>query len=483
MNRLIGITGGMASGKTTLAYKISLANPDYIYFDVDVFRRSLFFNQSYIEELKKAIPELTSYSEIDSTILNKYIYRNPYYMKAYKDILYRYLFDHLNNFNNKTILVDWALILNDNLQDKFDKIIYLDVSEEIRLARLKNSDLPIEEILKRFELQRLENLNNYLNDNLLIVNNDTLLIEINDFINRMECKFTLPNDEGKAIWEITHQCNYSCSYCIFSCNGSKIVGELTTQECFHVIDELVKNGFKHLKITGGEPFMRKDILDILKYASTRLTTDISTNASLITEKTVEMLNQLKLKMIHVSLDGNRIEHELVRGKNTYERTIRGLKALRDSINKVRIGSVINLANEDDLENLVLDSIGLEASEIIFSIMEPVSGQDKSYVKTIENDELIEQLERLKEKYKQSITVNYNFGKQPNYIHRCPAGDKFIYINNFGQISPCTWVLENDKTCLSSKSLKDSSLEDLLNEKVLVKFLNSKSDGRCYGKIR
>ena len=154
--------------------------------------------------------------------------------------------------------------------------------------------------------------------------------------------------------------------------------------------------------------MRKDILDILKYASTRLTTDISTNASLITEKTVEMLNQLKLKMIHVSLDGNRIEHELVRGKNTYERTIRGLKALRDSINKVRIGSVINLANEDDLENLVLDSISLEASEIIFSIMEPVSGQDKSYVKTIENDELIEQLEKLKEKYKQSITVSYNF---------------------------------------------------------------------------
>ena len=170
MNRLIGITGGMASGKTTLAYKILLANPDYVYFDVDVFRRNLFFNQSYIDELKKVIPELTSYSEINSTILNKYIYRNPYYMKAYKDILYRYLFNYLNSFNNKTILIDWALILNDNLQDKFDKIIYLDVSETTRLTRLKNSDLPIEEILKRFKLQRLENLNNY--NNLLIVDLD-----------------------------------------------------------------------------------------------------------------------------------------------------------------------------------------------------------------------------------------------------------------------------------------------------------------------
>ena len=80
----------------------------------------------------------------------------------------------------------------------------------------------------------------------------------------MECKFTLPNNEGKAIWEITHQCNYNCSYCIFSCNSKKIDGELTTEECYHIIDELVLHNFKHLKITGGEPFVRKDILEIIK---------------------------------------------------------------------------------------------------------------------------------------------------------------------------------------------------------------------------
>ena len=176
----------------------------------------------------------------------------------------------------------------------------------------------------------------------------------------MECKFTLPNNEGKAIWEITHQCNYNCSYCIFSCNNKKIDGELTTEECYHIIDELVLHNFKHLKITGGEPFIRKDILEILKYASERLITDISTNASLITPEKVELLNQLKLKMIHVSLDGDKLEHESVRGNNTYERTIKGLEALRKSVNKVRIGSVIHSNNQYDLESLILDSVGLEA---------------------------------------------------------------------------------------------------------------------------
>lgn len=484
MNRLIGITGGMSSGKTTISEDILKHNPDYIYVDVDIFRRSLYKNDSYILELRNVIPELKEYDEMNSLILNKYIYSNEKYMKRYKEVLYKYLFSYLDCFDNKTIILDWALILNDDLKDKFDKIIYVSASEETRLERLSASDLSKEDILKRFELQRIYNLEGYLSNNFLIINTDNGydINKINEFLNSMECKFTLPNNEGKAIWEITHQCNYNCSYCIFSCNSKKIDGELTTEECYHIIDELVLHNFNHLKITGGEPFIRKDILEILKYASERLITDISTNASLITLEKVELLNQLKLKMIHVSLDGDKLEHESVRGNNTYERTIKGLEALRKSVNKVRIGSVIHRDNQYDLENLIIDSVGLEADEIIFSIMEPVAGQDRSLVKTVPNEVLISQIDELREKYNGQITVNYNFGKQPNFVHRCPAGDKFLYINNFGNVSPCPWVLESDKTCITTKSLRDNSLEEIKQDKVLVRFLDVKSRGKCYGKI-
>lgn len=484
MNRLIGITGGMSSGKTTLANLLLKANPTFIYIDVDTFRRSLYENATYVNELKLHIKELKQYPKINSIILNKYIYSNKTYMEQYKSILYKHLFNYINTFKNKTILVDWALILNDNLQASFSKIIYLKASEKTRLSRLKDADLPKEEILKRFKLQELPNLASYASPNFMIVDAEKAfdLASINDFINSMECKFTLPNNEGKAIWEITHQCNYGCSYCIFSCNNKKITNELTTEECFHVIDELVLHGFKHLKITGGEPFIRKDIIEILKYASDKLTTDISTNASLITASTVEKLNEINLKMIHVSLDGNKDEHESVRGKNTYDRTIRGLKALEKSKNKVRIGSVIHFNNQADLENLIIDSQKVKADEIIFSIMEPVEGQDKSLVRTLSNEELLEQLEQLKDKYHDQIIVNYNFGKQPNFVHKCPAGDKFLYINNLGQVSPCPWVHEVNKSCISTSSLRDKSLNEILKDKALEKFLATKSEGQCYGKI-
>lgn len=486
MNRLIGITGGMSAGKTTLSKKIIRANPDFLYIDMDIFRRSLYQNKDYVEELKRVIPELRRYLEINSPIINKYIYTNPNYMNKYKKILYKYLFKYLNTINNKTILIDWALIVNDNLQERFDKIIFLDIDINIRLKRSIGSDLQKEEILKRFELQKINNLESYASDKFLILNNGGNDMEkINNFINGMECKFTLPNNEGKAIWEITNKCNYNCSYCIFSCdsnNNKNIKGELTTEECFHIVDELSKNDFKHLKITGGEPFIRKDILKILDYASKKLFTDISTNASLLTPDKIDLLNELKLKMIHVSLDGTKSAHESVRGQETYDKTMQGLNLLRKSTNRIRIGSVIHRNNENNLEELVNKSIEVAADEIIFSIMEPMPGQDMTLVKTRPNPSLIEEIELLKEKYKNEITINYNFGNQPTYIQECPAGDKFLYINNYGNISPCPWVYENNRNCISKISLRNHSLEDIKEDERLKQFLLVKSKGQCYGKI-
>lgn len=482
MNRLIGITGGMSSGKTTLAKQLIRLNPDFAYIDVDDFRRNLYDSSCYINELKLSINELKQYDKIDSLILNQYIYNDNEKMKQYKNILYKYLFEYIKSFSNKTIIIDWALIVNDNLIDNFDKIIYLNISEDIRLSRLKDSDLTKREILRRFELQKINNISDYESENFMIVGENMSIDKINDSINSIGCKFTLPEDGGKVIWEITHNCNYGCSYCIFSCDKKRVDGELTTQECFHIIDELVNNGFKHLKITGGEPFIRKDIVEILEYASKNLIVDISTNASLITDEIVSKLNKINLKMIHVSLDGNKEEHESVRGKLTYDRTIRGLNALRKSKNKVRIGSVIHVNNENNLENLIKDSINLNTNEIIFSIMEPVEGQSKSLVKTISNDELIKNIDKLKTKYQDNVIVNYNFGKQPIFVKKCPAGDKFLYINNMGFVSPCPWVYENNKNCISKKSLRDNELKEVLKDNNISMFLLEKSKGVCYGKI-
>lgn len=269
---------------------------------------------------------------------------------------------------------------------------------------------------------------------------------------------------------------------MFSCNYKKEERELTTEECYHVIDELVKEGFTQLKITGGEPFLRKDMIEILTYASKRLETDVSTNASMITENMVKELNKLSLKMIHVSLDGTKEQHESVRGKNTYKRTVKGLEALKNSKNKIRIGTVIHANNEKSLEGVIKNSIDFKASEVIFSIMDLMHNQDKTLEKKQPNHILIEKIKALKEKYKDRIIVNLNFDNQPSYITKCPGGGNFIFIDNLGKVSPCTWIYEKNKDFISKKSLRNESLQNVLSEENLNQFICEKKVGICYGEI-
>jgi len=191
MNKIIGITGYMSVGKSyVLSNLLSRIDKDYILIDVDIFRRKLLKeNSKYVDALKKVIPSLNEFNEIDSVILNKFIYSNDNYMEAYKKILYKYLFDYIDSFQDKLIFIEWALIINDNLTSKFDKLIVIDSSYENRLSRLIDSDLSKEEILRRFKLQEIVNrevILNKSNIDYIIINNDGEIDykKIIDFIGR-----------------------------------------------------------------------------------------------------------------------------------------------------------------------------------------------------------------------------------------------------------------------------------------------------------
>ena len=117
------------------------------------------------------------------------------------------------------------------------------------------------------------------------------------------CIFRIPENGGRVLWEITNTCNYHCSYCMFSCEAQKYENELSTEEAKRTIKDLKENNFTYIKFTGGEPFVRKDMIEILKYASELgFDMDISSNASLLTKEIVIQLKQMNFPMVHVSLE-------------------------------------------------------------------------------------------------------------------------------------------------------------------------------------
>ncbi|MCJ2512598.1 MAG: radical SAM protein, partial [Candidatus Thermoplasmatota archaeon] len=96
-----------------------------------------------------------------------------------------------------------------------------------------------------------------------------------------------------ASWNVTNKCNLFCEHCYREA-GKESKHELTTREGFSLLDEIAKAGFKLMVFSGGEPFMREDIMDILWYAKRcGFEVIIYSNGSLIDERIAEELSRLR----------------------------------------------------------------------------------------------------------------------------------------------------------------------------------------------
>lgn len=152
-------------------------------------------------------------------------------------------------------------------------------------------------------------------------------------------------------WEVTYGCNLSCVHCL-SDSGAKRQGELTTEECIRVIDDLSAAKVFQLNIGGGEPFTRPDFLDLMDYAHQKgIVTCISTNGTLIDEEVARRLDH-KLVYIQVSLDGATAEsNDAIRGKGSYGKVLKALEHLRKRDLEVSINTVLTKLSFPELDKL------------------------------------------------------------------------------------------------------------------------------------
>lgn len=153
-----------------------------------------------------------------------------------------------------------------------------------------------------------------------------------------------------VVWNMTRRCNLKCIHCYSSSADIDYPDELTTEEAKNMIDDLAAFGSPVLLFSGGEPLMRKDLLELAKYATDKgMRAVISTNGTLITKDIAAELKKIGLSYVGVSLDGLQPTHDRFRGKKgAFEKAIVGIRNCREAGIKVGLRFTVNRHNVADV---------------------------------------------------------------------------------------------------------------------------------------
>jgi radical SAM protein with 4Fe4S-binding SPASM domain len=136
-------------------------------------------------------------------------------------------------------------------------------------------------------------------------------------------------------WNLTQRCNLECAHCYMSAfAGADTRGELSTDECRRVIDEIAAvNPNVFLILTGGEPLLRKDIFDVAGYAAEKkFTVVFGTNGVLLREREAKLMRERGVLGASISLDSTEPEkHDRFRHlPGSWDAAVRATKVLTDA---------------------------------------------------------------------------------------------------------------------------------------------------------
>lgn len=157
----------------------------------------------------------------------------------------------------------------------------------------------------------------------------------------MKFRFGDKGEAGKIATvnlELSVLCNLRCTMCwwwgekgiafkLAQDRDPLITEELSTEELFRVIDSVAKDR-PSFYLAGGEPFIRKDTVDIIEYISNKgMSVVTNNNGTMLTEEKLHRLAKVKNLTINFSIDGTKEVHNRIRGPGTFEKTTNTIRRL------------------------------------------------------------------------------------------------------------------------------------------------------------
>ena len=302
-------------------------------------------------------------------------------------------------------------------------------------------------------------------------------------------------------WEVTRSCNLNCQHCRAAAERGPYPGELSTEECFGLIDDIVSFAQPVVILTGGEPLLREDIYEIASYGTSRgLRMVIAPNGTLLDTAKAARLKSSGIQRVSISLDGaSPASHDSFRRVDgAFAGALRGIEKLKEAGLDFQINTTVTLKNRQELPAILDLAVSLGAvAHHIFLLVPTGRGRElvQETIATEEYEHLLhwfyEQRENLPLQLKATCAPHYyrilrqrakEEGKKITpqshgldaVTRGCLGGIGFCFVSHRGDVQPCGYLE------VASGSVRKQSLQEIWESSSVFRRLRDFASykGRC-----
>ncbi|HBE94203.1 MAG TPA: 12,18-didecarboxysiroheme deacetylase [Desulfovibrio sp.] len=156
-----------------------------------------------------------------------------------------------------------------------------------------------------------------------------------------------------VVWNMTKRCNLKCVHCYAKAVDPEGTDQISTTQAKAMIDDLAAFGAPVMLFSGGEPLVRKDLVELAQYATGKgMRAVISTNGTLITKDKARELKSVGLSYVGISLDGGEAVHDLFRAvPGAFKKALQGVENCQAEGLKVGLRFTINKRNAAEIPEI------------------------------------------------------------------------------------------------------------------------------------
>jgi MoaA/NifB/PqqE/SkfB family radical SAM enzyme len=286
-----------------------------------------------------------------------------------------------------------------------------------------------------------------------------------------ECYYPL-----RVLAEVTTRCNLTCQHCLVSAGADGV--DMKKEDLFTLIDTVSDEGTIDFEISGGEPFCRRDIFDIVeKCCSTFRGVVFATNGTLIGKEEAHTLSTYENLFVQVSLDSHTPEfHDTFRGvTGAFEKAVSGISTLVSEGVKTHVEVTVTKENIKAFEKILLLAEELGVRGVNYDMAKHV-GRGENLTQT--PDEVMswmKEVDTVCEKYKDRPSPFFERLRREFTQQNCGAGRTFWTVGPTGNVRPCNYLHEGYLVC---GNLLKEAYDTIFNRDSAVRFSSIEFPGKA-----